>query len=193
MPGIRRSTGYDDRPRVSVFNHGIPAATHENFPRDLASVVNAKPGGEATIQLTGGITLLGGVTYNSITFYSGTAAGATMLNQWFAIYSTATGAKLAVTADDTSTAWGANTAKTLTLSTPYTPAEDTSVWIGITIKTNSGTIPDIVQKTVATVIPTTTAPNTAFTADASLTDPASAPATLGTKTNVARHLYCHVN
>jgi hypothetical protein len=61
-----------------------------------------------------------GDTVTNLTFVSATTAAGTPTNWWFALYDTAsTPALIAQTADQTSTAWAANTAKTLALSTPY--------------------------------------------------------------------------
>lgn len=61
-----------------------------------------------------------GDTVTSLTFVSGTTAAGTPTNWWFALYSSAaTPALLAQTADQTSTAWAANTAKTVALASPY--------------------------------------------------------------------------
>src|SRR6266536_3045736 len=99
------SLGVGDIPRTSVKSWVPGTAIQENYPRYLASVVGAKPGASGTIQLTGGHVLLAGVTYSTITFFSGTAAAVAPLNQWFALYHAETGAKIGVTNDDTSTAW----------------------------------------------------------------------------------------
>jgi len=66
-----------------------------------------------------GIDLPGGMLINNITFVSGATAAGTPLNQWFALYDGSTLKKLAVTADDTTTAWAANAAKTLAISGGY--------------------------------------------------------------------------
>ncbi len=57
-----------------------------------------------------------GELVTNITFKSGATAADTPLNYWFALYDTA-GALLAQTADQTTTAWAANTVKTLALAT----------------------------------------------------------------------------
>lgn len=59
-----------------------------------------------------------GDTVTYLTFMSGTTAAGTPTAWWFALYSSAsTPALLAQTADQTTTAWAANTAKTVALST----------------------------------------------------------------------------
>lgn len=54
----------------------------------------------------------------NVTFKSGATEADTPLNWWFALYDI-DGAKIAQSADQTTTAWAANTVKTLALSTPY--------------------------------------------------------------------------
>jgi hypothetical protein len=62
-----------------------------------------------------------GDVVTSLTFVSGTTAAGTPTHWWFGLYSTATTpALLAQTADQTSTAWAANTAQTVALTAPYT-------------------------------------------------------------------------
>lgn len=65
------------------------------------------------------IYLQAGDIVTDLTFKS-VGAATTPTNYWFALYDTqATPALIAQTADQTSTAWGANTVKTLALSAPY--------------------------------------------------------------------------
>jgi hypothetical protein len=60
-----------------------------------------------------------GDTVTNLTFLSGTTAAGTPTAWWFALYSSAaTPALLAQTADQTTTAWGADTLKTVALATP---------------------------------------------------------------------------
>jgi hypothetical protein len=58
-----------------------------------------------------------GTVVNSITFLSGTTALSAGTNQWFALADSSY-LTLAKSADDTSTAWGSNTLKTLNMSSP---------------------------------------------------------------------------
>lgn len=74
--------------------------------------------------LSGRITLVympmrAGASISTITFISGSTALSAGTNQVFGLYDTSWN-RLATTADDTSTAWAANSAKTLTLTgAPY--------------------------------------------------------------------------
>jgi hypothetical protein len=71
------------------------------------------------VMLSVALPLQAGDVITSLTFLSGATAAGTPTNWWFALYDTA-GTLLRQTADQTSTAWAANTAKTLALSTAYT-------------------------------------------------------------------------
>ena len=69
------------------------------------------------------IWLNAGDVVTNLTFVSGATAAGTPANWWFALYSTAAvPALLAQTADQTTGAWAADTAKTLPLSAPVTIA-----------------------------------------------------------------------
>lgn len=61
------------------------------------------------------IWLPSGLTVASVTFVAGTTAGATLTNQWFALFNNSR-VMLAVTSNDTTTAWGSNSAKTLSIA-----------------------------------------------------------------------------
>jgi hypothetical protein len=65
------------------------------------------------------LPLVKGKVVTNLTFTSATTAANTPTNWWFALYSPA-GALLRQTADQTSTAWGANTVMTKALATTYT-------------------------------------------------------------------------
>ena len=64
------------------------------------------------------IWLRAGMTVSNISFCSSTQAAVAPLHYCFALYTLA-GALCATTADQTSTAWAANTLKTLAVTTPY--------------------------------------------------------------------------
>lgn len=166
-------------------------AIAESVSRFTVAGTNVSPLSTGRLTLVGGIVIPGGVAVNTITFLSGTTALATGTNQWFALYDTSR-AKLAVTADDTSTAWGTNTFKTLTLSATYTPSVDTAVYVGVMV--------------AATTVPslrcafdqgftgfTNVAPIMAGSSDSGLTNPASAPATAAAITAQNFVPYCYVS
>lgn len=120
-----------------------------------------------------GIWLPADTLVSTITFVSGTTALVTGVNQWFALYNSARG-KLAVTADDTSTAWGAATAKTLTISGGFTTTYEGLHYVGCMVKAT--TVPSLVG-VAATPATKDIAPILSGLSSAGLTNPASAPAT----------------
>lgn len=166
-------------------------ALAENMSRMQITGTNVSPLSTGRMTLVGGIVVPGGATVSTITFYSGTQALVTGSNQWFALYDTAR-AKLAVTADDTSTAWAANTYKTLTLSATYTPSVDTAVYVGICVV--ASTVPSLRCNTdMGFTGITNQAPILAGTSDSGLTNPASAPATAAALTAQNFIPYCYVS
>lgn len=82
------------------------------------------------------VYLAAGQTVTSITFVSGTQAAVNPVNQHFSLYSSAL-AKLAATADDTSTAWNANSPKTLALSPAYLVPTSGLYYVGIVMKADT--------------------------------------------------------
>ena len=80
------------------------------------------------------IKLYAGDIITNISARSGATAAGTPTNYWFALYSSAaTPALLAQTADQTSTAWAANTTKTLALSAPVTISQTGYYWVAIMV------------------------------------------------------------
>lgn len=76
------------------------------------------------VMLSAALPLQAGDVVTNLTFVSATTAAGTPTNYWFALYSNAaTPALLAQSADQTTTAWAANTAKTLALSSAQTITE----------------------------------------------------------------------
>lgn len=146
----------------------------ETFPRQYHGASLAI--GATGVLFLSAIYLPVGTTVTNITYVSaGTGAG-TPTNQWFALYSSAR-AKLEVTADDTTTAWASNTAKTLALASPYTTTSSGLYYVGICVV--AATVPTVNGKTVGTAGVHAIAPILSGTSSTGLTDPASAPATAG--------------
>lgn len=108
-----------------VMGRNVPPAggIMETIPRWSATTGNAPPSGSVQ-----GIPVYldSGVTITSISFANGSTAIAAATNQVFGLYNAAL-ALLATTTDDTSTAWAANTIKTLNL----TPGTFTTTYAGI--------------------------------------------------------------
>lgn len=96
-----------------------------------------------------GIYLEAGQTVTNIAFYSSSQAAVTPTNQWFSLYDSSLN-KLAVTADDTTTAWNANTRKSLALTNPY--AVTTSGWYYVGCMVAAGTVPNLQALSNTTII-----------------------------------------
>lgn len=89
------------------------------------------------------ITLPAGLTITSITFVSTGTGATTPTHQIFGLYDNAASPNLLRgTVDDTTTAWNANTAKTLNLTTTYTTTYEGLYYVGFLI--TAATPPDII-------------------------------------------------
>src|SRR3954464_4620984 len=97
--------------------NGSPSATfRENL--DRRSCTSNNTAFTSAVMLSTAIYLEAGDVVTNLTFRSATTAAGTPTNWWFALYDTAaTPAWLSQSADQTSTAWAANTVKTLALGT----------------------------------------------------------------------------
>lgn len=137
-------------PRLALAPTGAISQTHE---RNSFAVGNLALLVSGTLRLAA-IPLKKGQTVTSISFVSRTTAGSAMTNQWFGLFDSSR-VCLAVTNDDTSTAWGANTVKTLNLTTPYAITTSGLYYIGLMVK---GTTPPTLAgiANAATVIPALT-------------------------------------
>jgi hypothetical protein len=127
-----------------VANLGITNTIAETIPRELClEVTNTVPSASGTLFLQA-IYLKAGQTVSNITLYSVGAAG-TPTNYFFALYGSGTTPPLlAVSANQTTTAWGATTLKTLAMTTPYKVPTSGQYYIGVmmtatTIVTLKGT------------------------------------------------------
>jgi hypothetical protein len=125
-------------------------------------------------------------TITSISFVSGTTAAVTPTAQWFALYSSAL-ALLRQTTDDTNTAWGANTVKTLNLSSTYLTTAAGLYYLGVLVV--AGTVPSLkgVSPSTATVIDLL--PAICGTSDTGLTTTAPNPAAAITGTGSLPYAY----
>lgn len=89
----------------------------ETIPREICPEVNTTVAASGTLFLQA-IYLTAGQLVSNITMSSATTAAGTPTNYFFALYSGAR-ALLAQSANQTTTAWAANTVKTLAMTTPY--------------------------------------------------------------------------
>lgn len=142
------------------------------------------------VMLSTAIYLEAGDTVTNLTFCSATTAAGTPTNWWFALYSTAaTPALLGQTADQTSTAWGANTPMTVALATPYAVTASGVYYASIMVKaTTPPTLLGASLNVNAAGAVVTGQKVLARTSGSSLTD--TAPATIATPTTVATVPYC---
>lgn len=150
-----------------------------------AAVANLTATTSGTLFVAGGLVLPAGQTVSTITAFSATTAGGTLTVQQFGLINAATGVVLARTADAADAAWAANTKKTLTLATPYTPTDDLAVYVGIVIA--ASTVPTLRGATLGhAVISSGYTPTLCgTTADTSLTAHPAVGATIGAITATA--------
>jgi hypothetical protein len=124
------------------------------------------------------VYLHAGDVISKIAVRSGATAAATPTNYWAALYSTAPSpALLAQTADQTSTAWAANTVKDLALASPVTITDTGIYWVGLMVA--AGTVPSLIGSIAMTAV-VTGERNLSQSSGSSLT--ATAPATIATPT-----------
>ena len=118
MKGEAMTNDRGDSKSPDYLYQGSPAGTYaQNMHRREVSS-NSVIIGATGIMTSVAIALQAGDIVTSITFRSGDTAASVPLNWGFALYSNAsTPAKLAQTADQTTTAWAANTTKTIALAT----------------------------------------------------------------------------
>lgn len=121
------------------------AAIVENVPRALIAGANLSALTSGTLLVVGGLVLPPGTEVNNISFMSGTTAGATLTNQWFCLLDQSRNVILK-TADDTSTAWAANTVKTKALSSTYAVTSETALYVGILVAAT--TVPSLRGMTI---------------------------------------------
>lgn len=149
FPATLVDLGYvDDRPpsneRAALA--GAPTGTYRpsmdrmRAGADLAALATQ-------VMLSAALYLQAGDVIASLTFKSGGTAAVTPTNWWFALYDTATTpALLAQTADQTTAAWAANTAKTLALAAPVTVSKTGIYYAAVMVK--AATVPTLIGATV---------------------------------------------
>lgn len=112
-------------------NVTTPTLRRDNMPRigintDLSALTTQ-------VMTSVALWLRKGDVVTSLTFKSGATAAGTPTNWWFALYDP-DGALLSQAADQTSTAWAANTAKTLDLAAAQTITESGIYYAGVMVK-----------------------------------------------------------
>ncbi|MCX5229675.1 hypothetical protein [Streptomyces sp. NBC_00233] len=150
-----------------------PEATFHraNLPRvGLDDVATAATG----VMCSVAIYLQDGDLISNLTFISGATAAGTPTNQFAALYNTA-GALMAQSADKTTEAWAADTAKSFALATPQRITKSGVYYAALAIAAT--TVPTLVGSTGARPVLTGEG-NLSQTSGSSLT--ATAPATIAT-------------
>jgi hypothetical protein len=156
-------------------------ALAETTPRNTGTITNTAGIVSGTMRCVA-IYLPKDTTVTSITFISATTAAVAPTNWWFALYDSAL-ALLGQTADQTSTAWAANTAKTVALATPVVTTYSGLHYLGLMIaagtpiswytsatNVNLQTIAPVTHGSSTTGL-TTTAPNPALALTAETGNP----------------------
>lgn len=124
----------------------LTGALYETFDRDLCDEVNTAVLSTGRLSLQA-IWLPAGTTINSISFWSATTAAGTPTNQLFGLYDINLNL-LRSSANDTTTAWAANSRKTLALTSAFTTTYSGLYYLGCmvtattvpTLKGNTGKI-----------------------------------------------------
>lgn len=124
----------------------LSGALYETFDRDLCDEVNTSLLSSGRLSLQA-IYIPAGVTINSISFWSATTAGATLTNQLFGLYDNNLNL-LRSSVNDTSTAWAANSRKTLALTSAFTTTYSGLYYLGIMV--TATTVPTIKGNTAKT-------------------------------------------
>lgn len=161
---------------------GVADATflRANMPRRTANALTAAL--TTAVETATALFLREGDLVTSLTFVSAATAADTPLNQYAALR-TPDGALVAQSADKTTDAWTANTAKTFALATPYRATETGWYQAGLMVKAT--TVPTLVGSTCGTG-----AAGVILTGDVILAQKhgsgltATAPATIATPTTV---------
>ena len=124
----------------------LTGALYETFDRDLCDEVNtaALSSGRLSLQA---IYLPAGTTISSISFWSATTAAGTPTNQLFGLFDSSYNL-LRSSTNDTSTAWAANSRKTLSLTSTFTTTYSGIHYLGIMVAAT--TVPTLKGNTAKT-------------------------------------------
>lgn len=180
------SSRYDQTNDPDWLLDGSPAFRASNLrPIDCTSDAAALT---TAVMTSVAVPLNVGEVVTSLSFLSGATAADTPLNWWFALYSPA-GALLAQTADQTTTAWAADTLKTLALATPQTLSATGVYYAAVMVKATAP--PTLVGRTLARAAAAGALLSSkvlARTSGSALTT--TAPATIATPTTIAAVPLC---
>lgn len=109
----------------------LSGALYETFDRDLCDEVNTAALSTGRLSLQA-IYLPAGTTINSISFWSATTAAGTPTNQLFGLFDSSYNL-LRSSTNDTTTAWAANSRKTLSLTSAFTTTYSGIHYIGVMV------------------------------------------------------------
>jgi hypothetical protein len=124
----------------------ISGSLYETIDRDLCDEVNTAV--LSSGRLSGqAIWLPAGVTINSISFWSATTAAGTPTNQLFGLFDSSNNL-LRSSVNDTTTAWAANSKKTLALTSVFTTTYSGLYYLGIMV--TATTVPTLKGNTAKT-------------------------------------------
>lgn len=162
---------------------GPPGSVSAAFLKPTAALAEAVPRNTVMTNLAGvltsgtlrlvGIALPSGLLVSTITFLSGTTAAVLPTNQWFVLLD-GSRLMLGVTGDDTTTAWGANATKTLTLAAAHRTTYAGLHYVGLMVAAT--TVPTLIGVSSTSVV-TALVPMVAGQADTGMTTPPAAPFT----------------
>jgi hypothetical protein len=117
----------------------LSGALYETFDRDMCDEVNTSLLSTGRLSLQA-IYLPAGVTISSISFWSATTAAGTPTNQLFGLYDSSLNL-LRSSTNDTTTAWAANSRKTLSLTSTFTTTYSGIHYLGLMV--TATTVPTI--------------------------------------------------
>ena len=163
-------------------------AVAERFPRQYLALSSQAALASGRLSLFA-IELLAGQVVSTITFFAAGAAASAPTNQWFSLWD-ASRNLLGVTNDDTTTAWGIPTSKTLTLASSYTVPTSGLYYLGIVVV--ASTPPNLMGAAGSPALGGI-APILSGTSTTGLTTPASAPASADAITADSFNPYAYVS
>lgn len=172
---------------------GQPAATGlyvESFDKTYGPTTDVAAALTTQVMTSVAVFLEAGDKVTNLSFLSGATAAGTPTNWWFALYdNAATPALLAQTADQTSTAWAADTVKTVALTTAQVIAATGIYYAAIMVKAT--TVPSLICQVAARTAVNGSILSSkvlAQTSGSALTT--TAPGTIATPTTVVNKVWC---
>jgi hypothetical protein len=125
----------------------IRCALYETFDRNLCDEVNTSLLSTGSFVISRLFTLPSGTVVSSISFWSGTTAAGTPTNKLFGLFDSSRNL-LRSSVNDTTTAWAANSLKTLALTATFTTTYSGLYYLGIMV--TATTVPTIKGNTAKT-------------------------------------------